>query len=107
MTWRTIDIPSHPIDGGRWVAVVAHIRCNDTGEVRKRSTEEILKDGEAEPDPFNWEENNFSCDCNRRLFFGYAVGRKYEDMPDTDCTNGQYSVNLENPVTGEIYYKEF
>jgi redox-regulated HSP33 family molecular chaperone len=64
-------------------------------------------DHEQHPSVFNWHENNYSCDCNRELFFGYAAGLGYEDMPERVCTHGQYSVNLENPETGEIYYREF
>lgn len=86
---------------------IANIRKNATGEVRRYETEELINDGEAHPSAFNWEENNYSCDCNRELFFGYAGGLQYEDMPDPKCTHGRYSVNLENPVTGEIYYREF
>lgn len=92
---------------GRWVKCVAVIRKNDTGETRRYATETILEDREAHPSVYGWEEGNYSCDCNRELFFGYAVGKKYEDAPNRECTNGRYSVNLENPATGETYYREF
>lgn len=105
--WQTVEIKTHPLKNARWVRCVAHIRKNATGEVRRYETDEILEDGEMRPSVFNWEENNYSCDCNRALFFGYAAGLKYEDMPERECTHGQFSVNMENPVTGKIYYREF
>lgn len=105
--WQTVEIKTHPLKNARWVRCVAHIRKNVTGEVRRYETYEILEDGETRPSVFNWEENNYACDCNRELFFGYAAGLKYEDMPDRECTHGQFSVNIENPVTSEIYYQEF
>jgi hypothetical protein len=79
--------------------VLAHIRNNHTGEVRQYPCEEATA--------FIWEEGNYSCDCNRELLFGYAKGLKFEDMPDVKCSDGRFSVNLENPVTGEIFYREF
>ena len=51
-----------------------------------------------------WGEGNNQCDCNRALFFGYAIGLKYEDM-DTECGDGGYSVNI---LKGdECIYSEF
>lgn len=105
--WQTVEIKTHPVDGGRWVRCIAHIRKNATGEVRRYGMDQILMEGEEHPSVFNWELNNYSCDCNRELFFGYAAGLKYDDMPERECTHGQFSVNLENPVTGEVYYREF
>lgn len=92
--------------GCRRVMCIAHIRLNATGEVRRHPTTELIDDGEDSPSVFNYEENNYSCDCNRRLFFEYAVGKKYEDI-EHECSNGLFSVNLENPATKEIYYREF
>lgn len=91
-----------PIPGARWVRVIAHIRKNSTGEVRRHKCSEILHDDESAPSDFNWSENNFSCDCNRELFF--EIGN---DFDKEECSDGRFSVNLENPVTGEIYYREF
>lgn len=115
--WNKIDIPSHPVKDGSWVKVIAHIRNNSTGEVREYLTNEILHDEEEHPSVFNWEENNYSCDCNRSLFFEYALmpcGGDGEDAMDKAeamgagrCGEGGFSVNLENPVDGEIYYREF
>jgi hypothetical protein len=96
---------NHPILKHTCVKVVAHIRDNATGEVRQYQTWEIYdpEDGEH-PGVFNWEENNYSCNCNRALFFARSIGA---DEPDVDCGDGKYSVNLANAKTGEIYYREF
>ena len=90
-----------------WVEVIAHIRHNETQEIRRYRTEMIFfEDDEKYPLTFIWSEGNYSCDCNRKLFFEYVNGKKYEDI-DHPCSDGQYSVNLENPKTGEIFYKEY
>jgi hypothetical protein len=102
--WQTVEIKSHPLTGARWVKCVAKIRKNVTGEVRCYETHEILHDGEPHPSVFNWQENNYGCDCNRELFFERACGKEIESP---ECSQGRYSVNLLNPVTGVIYYREF
>lgn len=110
MSWNKIEIPTHPIKDGSWVKVIAHIRNNITGEVREYLTDEVLHEGDEHPSVFNWKENNYSCDCNRGLFFEYAL---MNDMDEAEkrgggkCGEGGFSVNLQNPVTGEIYYREF
>jgi hypothetical protein len=105
--WEIAESKGPLLKGARIVRCVAHIRHNETGVVRDYNTNEVLEDGESVPSVFNWKENNFSCDCNRELFFGYAAGKVYDDIPDRDCTEGRFSVNMENPVTGAVYYREF
>ncbi len=95
----------HPIKDGVWVKIIAEIRKNDTGEIREYETCEILMNDEDYPNPFNWSENNYSCDCNRRLFFDRAGGGD-EDW-NTLCTCGAFSVNLKNKKDGDCYYREF
>lgn len=92
-------------DGKRWVRAIAHIRKNSTGEVRLYNTSEILDAGENYPSAYMWEEGNFSCDCNREIFFEEVVGKEATEFPG--CQDGHYSVNLENPATGELYYVEY
>jgi hypothetical protein len=89
----------------KWVSVIAEIRENATGEVREHRSDEILDDGEETPNTYMWEEGNYSCDCNRRLFFERANGED-EDI-DSQCTGGKFSVRLRNAKTGKIYYDEF
>jgi hypothetical protein len=53
---------------------------------------------------FIWSDGNFSCDCNRALFFARAVD---EPDPDLECGQSQYRVNwIRNDETGNIIYEE-
>lgn len=101
--WIEVDIPTHRMKDAIWVKCIAEIRKNDIGEVREIETDEVLKNGSETPNIFNWEENNFSCDCNRAIFFGRANGEEL----DEPCSDGKYSVNLKNAKDGKIYYREF
>lgn len=92
------------MEGARWVRCVAHIRKNATGEVRRYETYEVLDDGSPQPSTFNWEEGNGSCDCNREIFFERSAGVEIENE---ECSEGRFSVNLQNPMTGKFYYREF
>lgn len=102
--WYTKDSPQLP--SGRWVLCVAHIRNNATGEVRASDEVAIIEPGDRYPSPYIWSEGNYSCDCNRELIFERAAGKEPAD-DSTPCTDGRFSVNLENPATGEIYYREY
>ncbi len=87
---------------GVWVKIIANIRDNSTQEVRQINKtgllDEDLKLGNIE---YMWEEGNYSCDCNRKLFFDPGV------VHDVDCSDGKFSVNLINPKTKSVFYKEF
>lgn len=85
---------------GFWVTARVHIRNNATGVVHTYESQEVLIDGVEHPETFIWEEGNFSCDCNRAAFWGLVD-------EETECGEGKFSVNLQNPDTGEFYYKEF
>ena len=83
------------------------IKNNATDEVRTY-TDDRYVDLHGYPDERDvinrWRDGNYQCDCNRALFFGYAIGLKYEDM-DTECGDGGYSVNI---LKGdECIYSEF
>jgi len=105
MDWIEVEKDTHKIQGCIWVECVAEIRNNATGEIREHETHEILSIVEEYPSVFNWKENNFSCDCNRRIFFNSANGE--DTKSDIDCSNGQFSVNLKNKKDGVVYYREF
>lgn len=99
-----------PFKDGEWVKIIAHIRNNKTGEIRDYLTETVFfKDDDQYPHIFIWEDGNYGCDCNRSLFFEYAADETltYDDIPDRECGHGDFSINLENPLTNEIYYREF
>lgn len=97
----------HQKDGCIWVKCVAEIKDNKTGEIRAYETDEILEIGDKYPSPFSWEENNYSCDCNRHMFFKRAKGETIEEDWEVECTWGKFSVNLKNKKNGEIYYREY
>lgn len=104
-TWEIAPGPErthHRVDG-TWVRCRAEIQCVATGETRWIDTEEILDDGDSCPTTYNWEEGNFSCDCNRHLFFTNWD----ESVDDHECSEDAYAVNLYNALTGERYYSEF
>lgn len=91
-----------PHNKATWVRIVAKIRHNPTGEVRDYPTEGIWDGDDDQTTRYIWEDGNFSCDCNRSLFF-YSHA---EDM-EADCGDDLFSVNLVNPRTGEVFYREF
>ena len=82
--------------------IVVHIRHNPTGEVR------IAKDhtGWYRNDEFSefiWSEGNYSCDCNRCLFFKRV---KDEDESDCECGDNEYSVRIYDEK-GKLIYTDF
>ena len=87
------------------VKVIAMIRKNTTGEIREYRTEVwLFDDEEGVPDSYMWSEGNYSCDCNRGLFFARA-GREEENW-HLPCGNELYSVNLKT-MDRKIFYKEY
>jgi len=48
-----------------------------------------------------WEEGNYSCDCNRDLFFNDVTDNEAE------CGNTRYSVRLIDADSGEMLYDEW
>lgn len=109
MDWIEVKKESHQIKNCIWVECIVEIRKNDNGEIREYETEEILKIGDEYPSVFNWKENNYSCDCNRLLFFKYAKDEEVidEEFNGLQCTNGKFSVNLKNKKDGKVYYREY
>lgn len=107
--WQGIDesefAPVHRLKGSKWVRIIAHIRNNATGEVRQYQNEAILEDDADMIDPYIWEEGNFACDCNRESFFCQAAS--VDEPEEPKCSDDRFAVNLENPATGEIFYREF
>lgn len=102
MNWNIIEEIDYKSNR---VECVAEIRNNETGEIREYTFNERLDIGDEHPSVFNWEENNYSCDCNRSRFFKRA---KNEDEGwDVGCSEGKFSVNLKNKKDGKIYYREY
>lgn len=105
--WIYVKDRTSKIDNHILVECIVEIRDNKTGEIREYETQELLGIGEEYPSVFNWGENNYSCDCNRRLFFKRVENEETDEDWDMECSNGKFSVNLKNKKDGEIYYREF
>jgi len=57
---------------------------------------------------FMWESGNYSCDCNREIFFRAGAG--LTPLPEDDenkCGNSRYLVRITNKETKEIVHDEF
>ena len=73
----------------------AYIINNETKEARWFNTE--VDDRYADGVLFNWQENNFSCDCNRHLSWLRAGGPGPDDDPhhnnaERECGQTAYRV---------------
>jgi hypothetical protein len=64
---------------------------------------------------FLWQYGNYSCNCNRFLFFEQALGKTESEIEDLDpnkgesgyCTNYEkYRVDFIKNEKGEILYSE-
>ena len=84
------------------VDVLVHIRKNETGEVRIYK-DDLYLDEDNLPNTFIWEDGNYACDCNRRLFFA-RVNDEDEDW-ESGCSDTEYSVNI--MLGNECIYSEF
>lgn len=58
----------------------------------------------ADSQRFFYEDGNASCDCNRKLMFGYAQGITFSDE-ETPCGSGKFKVKIVDD-TGRIVYDE-
>lgn len=65
----------------------AAIRKNETGEIRFKVINNDFDDG----DMWNWTEGNYSCDCNRELFWNSANGESL-NFDNTRCSDDRFSV---------------
>lgn len=84
------------------VDVLVHIRKNDTGEIAIFK-DDLYLDDDGLPNTFIWEDGNYACDCNRRLFFDCVMSNGSEEIPD--CSDDKYSVNI--MLGDECIYSEF
>lgn len=77
------------------------IKDMDTSEIR------TYEDEFDSDDIVDWQfsEGNYSCDCNRELFFCRV--KDEEENWDRMCTDGDYTVHIVNVETGDIVYSEF
>lgn len=52
-----------------------------------------------------WEEGNYSCDCNRALFFAKALRMPQGALNDVPCGTSRFLVRISRE--GDVLYDEF
>jgi hypothetical protein len=88
---------------------IAEIKITDkvTGETRSINIAEefgpLAELEEHDWPPYIWVDGNYSCDCNRQLFFMRAG--EEEEPENNPCGNSRYSVQIAND-SGEIHGDE-
>jgi len=95
---------------GMLVAATVCIRDNATDEIVECAEDLPFYDGDTHPSHFYWSEGNASCDCNRILYFYRAKGdeaRAGTELEDGVCSEDRFSVNIVNPETGAVLYREY
>jgi hypothetical protein len=81
------------------------IRDEFTGIVR------VYDDKDEWHGDYIWDEGNYSCDCNRHLFFQWAAGVDTDVLDDEDplvdhpCSTDHYSVRITTPE-GVLLYED-
>lgn len=81
--------------------VTIKIKHIPTGEIRDYH-DEFIDIHEPITDPvFMWEYGNYSCDCNRNIFF-----HNFKDDEDIDCSDEIYKVNIFD-LSNKCLYKEY
>lgn len=98
--WPTIQCRIHikEVATGNVVSFLDDVNCEDAGWGDPELTGDV--------DHYVWSEGSFSCDCNRYIFFQRELG-KPEDEAGLKCGETRFRVNIENPLSGEIIYREF
>lgn len=59
-------------------------------------------DWETDLNEFQWCDNNYSCDCNRELFFERACGNK-PGLGDVECGDTAFRIRVLNAEGRELY----
>lgn len=73
-----------------------HIRDDETGEV-------VIHEEDTDLNTlhdllFEWLENNYSCDCNRKLYWMRAKGYREADPGECHCGDTRYSITNIEPL---------
>jgi hypothetical protein len=89
-----------------------HIRCVATGEVRVHEDHDpknnyLYEDGGGF-NPFQWDDGNYGCDCNRHLFFERAGGElEWNETDEHPCGDEAYRVvKIVRKGEAEVLYTE-
>lgn len=104
MTWKRI-YHEPPHNTSEWVKIDVYIRRVSDGVERIYHTEGILEDDNETLSTHIWANGNFSCDCNRYLFFQHAADEQEVDE-NCKCGHGGYLVWIVNPINKETVYDE-
>jgi hypothetical protein len=82
--------------------MIALVEITDT----KTGKVSIYREYWDEGSYFMWEEGNYACDCNRRLFFlrGQGIDADVDDAGE--CGDSQFKVCARDE-DGEVLYTEY
>ena len=58
---------------------------------------------DTDMDDYMWSDGNYSCDCNRALFFARAADE--DDDIDIQCGESAYSVRIFD-LSGKLLYQD-
>ena len=80
---------------GDGMMVTVFVRRNADGVIRQFPDDYEFQE-------YLWAEGNYSCDCNRELFFARAAG---DDRPHEKgaCGYTAYDVRIEDAMGNELY----
>ena len=85
---------------------IVHIKDEATGIIHQyKESGSVWLDDDGDYNFYMWSMGNYSCDCNREIFFNNAVD-KDSDIDNLECGDQiRYAVNIE--IDGEIVYQEY
>ena len=75
-----------------------------TGETRSYTDPYLDEHGHEPNGLYIWEEGNYSCNCNRSLFFARAVGTPEDEIAEPECGDKRFTVRIVRD--GETVYEE-
>ena len=81
MNWNLSSSQEGLIANSKRVAIITHIRNNETKEVVRIPNTDLLMDTEENVSSFWWEEGNGSCDCNRSIW----INRQFPEVEEMEC----------------------
>lgn len=56
---------------------------------------------------FMWGDGNYSCDCNRHIFFNRdGLGMEYNNFEAVQCGDGMYKVKITTSDTNKVIYED-
>lgn len=84
------------------VEIIAEILDVETNKIVEYITKGYMQEYDEHPGIYIWEDGNFSCDCNRGLFYtNHEVDFKCNE------NENRFKVNLKNVIDNKYFYKEF